>query len=66
MSFMLLLLAFKQLFLTSSCVLFILVHGLMSSLMFYLVDVLQKRFKTRSIKLSMGLNLTCPKLIPYC
>lgn len=65
MSFMLLFLIYKQLFLTSCCVLFLLLHGIMSSFMFFLVDILHRRFKTRSIKLSMGLNVTCPKLIPY-
>lgn len=66
MSFILLFFIFKQLFYTSTCILFLLLHGIMSSYMFYIVDIVQKRYKTRSIKLTMGLNLLCPKLLYYC
>lgn len=66
MSFMLLFLVYKQLFFTSNCIIFLLLHGIMSTYMFYLVDVVQRRFKTRSIKLTMGLSVTCPKLVYYC
>lgn len=65
MSFMLLLLLFKQLFLTHTCVLFIILHGLMSTYMFYIVDILQRRFKTRSIHFLKGLNIIYPKLTLY-
>lgn len=65
MTFMLLFLIFKQIFLIHSCVLFIILHGLMSSYMFYIVDILQRRFKTRSILYIKGLHLLLPKLTKH-
>lgn len=65
MTFMLLFLIFKQIFLIHTCVLFIILHGLMSSYMFYLVDILQRRFKTRSILFIKGLHLILPKLTKH-
>lgn len=62
MTFMLLFLVFKQIFLIHTCVLFVILHGLMSSYMFYLVDILQRRFKTRSLLFIKGLHLLLPKL----
>lgn len=62
MTFMLLFLVFKQIFLIHTCVLFVILHGLMSSYMFYLVDILQRRFKTRSLLFIKGLHLILPKL----
>lgn len=65
MSFMLVFLIFKQIFLTHTCVLFILLHGLMSSYMFYVVDMLQRRYKTRSLQHIKGLNLLFPEFTKY-
>lgn len=65
MTFMLLFLIFKQIFLIHTCVLFIILHGLMSSYMFYIVDILQRRFKTRSILYIKGLHLLLPKLTKH-
>lgn len=65
MTFMLLFLVFKQIFLIHTCVLFVILHGLMSSYMFYLVDILQRRFKTRSLLFIKGLHLLLPKLTKH-
>ena len=65
MSFILLFLILKQLVLTHTCILFMILHGLMSSYMFYLVDILQRRYKTRSLKLIAGVNLYFPELTKY-
>lgn len=65
MSFILLFLLLKQLMLTHTCILFTLLHGLMSSYMFYLVDMLQRRYKTRSLKYITGLNMFFPDLTKY-
>jgi len=65
MTFMLLFLIFKQIFLCNVCILFLILHGLMSSYMFYIVDILQRRFKTRSLQYIKGLNIILPKLTKY-
>lgn len=65
MTFMLLFIIFKQLFLTHVCILFVLLHGLLSTYMFYIVDILQRRFKTRAVQFIKGLHLTLPKLTKY-
>jgi len=65
MTFMLLFLIFKQIFLSNICILFLVLHGLMSSYMFYLVDILQRRFKTRSLYQIKGLNMILPKLTKH-
>lgn len=65
MTFMLLFLIFKQMFLTHTCILFIILHGLMSSYMFYIVDMLQRRFKTRALQYIKGLNIYLPKLTKH-
>lgn len=65
MTFMLLFIIFKQMFLTHTCVLFIILHGLMSSYMFFIVDMLQKRFKTRSLLYIKGLHLLLPRMTKH-
>ena len=65
MSFILLFLLLKQLVLTHTCIIFTLLHGLMSSYMFFLVDILQRRYKTRSLKFITGLNMFFPELTKY-
>lgn len=65
MSFMLIFLVLKQLFLIHTCIIFVLLHGLMSSYMFYIVDILQRRFKTRSLQRLSGLNLIFPEITKY-
>lgn len=65
MTFMLLFIVFKQMFLTHTCILFIILHGLMSSYMFYIVDMLQRRFKTRSLLYIKGLHLILPKMTKH-
>lgn len=65
MTFMLLFLIFKQIFLTHTCILFIVLHGLMSSYMFYIVDMLQRRFKTRALIYIKGLHLLLPKMTKH-
>lgn len=62
---MLLFLVFKQIFLTHTCILFIILHGLMSSYMFYIVDMLQRRFKTRALIYIKGLHLLLPKMTKH-
>lgn len=65
MSFILLFLVFKQQLLTHACVIFLVLHGLMSSYMFFLIDVIQRRFKTRSVQAIKGLNLIYPDITKY-
>ena len=65
MTFMLLFLIFKQIFLMHICTLFLLLHGIMSTYMFYLVDMLYRRFKTRGLVYIKGLHLLLPKLTKH-
>lgn len=65
MSFILLFLMFKQLVLTHVCIVFLILHGLISSFMFFMVDVLQRRFKTRSLHHIKGLNMLYPDIARY-
>lgn len=65
MTFMLLFIIFKQILLTHTCILFLLLHGLLSTYMFYIVDILQRRFKTRSVQFIKGLHLTLPKMTKH-
>ena len=65
MTFMLLFLIFKQIFLSNVCILFLVLHGLMSSYMFFIVDILQRRFKTRSLQYIKGLNILLPRLTKH-
>ncbi len=65
MSFMLIFLIFKQLFLTHTCILFIILHGLMSTYMFFLVDIIQRRYGTRELFFIKGLNIRLPKLTKH-
>ena len=55
----------KHLILIHTCVLFVLLHGLMSSYMFFLIDILQRRYKTRSLKAIRGVNIQFPELTKY-
>ena len=43
-------------------VLFVLTHGLLSCLMFFLVDLIYKRYLTRSTTIISGLLVACPNL----
>lgn len=65
MTFMLLFLVFKQMFLTHTCILFVILHGLMSTYMFYIVDMLQRRYKTRGLQYIKGLNIYLPRLTKH-
>ena len=65
MTFMLLFLLFKQTFFIHTCILFILLHGLMSIYMFYLIDIIQRRYGLRSLQHINGLSLFMPKLVKY-
>lgn len=65
MTFMLLFLVFKQIFLMHICTLFLLLHGIMSTYMFYIVDMLYRRFKTRGLVYIKGLHLLLPKLTKH-
>ena len=65
MSFILIFIIYKQMFLTHVCILFLLLHGLISAYMFYLVDILQRRYKTRSLQFIKGVNINLPKLSKY-
>jgi len=65
MTFMLLFLVFKQIFLMHICTLFLLLHGIMSTYMFYIVDMIYRRFKTRGLVYVKGLHLLLPKLTKH-
>lgn len=65
MTFMLLFMLFKQTFFIHTCILFILLHGLMSIYMFYLIDIIQRRYGLRSLQHINGLSLFMPKLVKY-
>ena len=47
---------------TAACLIFMAAHGLLSTLMFYLVDCIYKRYKTRSIYKLYGLAAVLPSL----
>ena len=65
MTFILVFLVYKQLFLSHVCILFILLHGLISTYMFYMVDIIQRRYKTRALQFIKGTHITLPKLTRY-
>jgi NADH-quinone oxidoreductase subunit M len=65
MTFMLVFIVFKNIILNHTCIIFIIFHGLMSTYMFYLVDILQRRFKTRVLNIIQGTNLFLPKISKY-
>jgi len=65
MTFMLFFVFFKQSYFNGSCVIFVLLHGLMSIYMFYIVDIIQKRYNTRSLQNINGASIFMPKLTKY-
>ena len=65
MTFMVFFLTLKQFFLLHTCIIFVMLHSLMSTYMFYIVDILQRRFKTRSYFYITGLNLYFPGISRY-
>jgi NADH:ubiquinone oxidoreductase subunit 4 (subunit M) len=65
MTFMLFFVFFKQSYFNGSVVIFILLHGLMSIYMFYLVDIIQRRYNTRSLQNINGSSIFMPKLTKY-
>ena len=65
MSFILTFLILKHMFLNHVWVIFVVLHGLMSAYMFFFIDMLQRRYKTRSFQSVQGLNLITPKLTKY-
>lgn len=65
MSFMMVFLIFKQIFLTHTFVLFVVLHGIMSSYMFFVIDIMQRRYKTREFQKIRGLHIILPKLTKH-
>ena len=65
MSFILFFLLFKQMFLLHTCIIFIFLHGLISTYMFFIVDILQRRFKSRSHFIITGVSLYFPSISKY-
>jgi NADH:ubiquinone oxidoreductase subunit 4 (subunit M) len=65
MTFMLFFVFFKQSYFNGSVVIFILLHGLMSIYMFYLVDIIQRRYNIRSLQNINGCSIFMPKLTKY-
>lgn len=65
MSFMLIFVMTKQLFESNIFILFTLMHGLLSSIMFYIVDIIEKRLATRNLYLLRGLQSNMPKIVKY-
>ena len=65
MTFILVFLMYKQLFLSHVCILFVLLHGLISTYMFYVVDIIQRRYRTRALQFIKGTHITLPKLTRY-
>ena len=63
MNLILLFLVVKQNTLTCDFVVFIILHGLLSMFMFFLVDVLQRRLGTRNIAKISGLVSVYPELV---
>lgn len=65
MTFILLILIIKNNINSSSLYIFILLHGIISSYMFFLVDIFQKKFNTRDLNSLQGLNILIPKSSKY-
>ena len=65
MSLIVMFLVFKQILLVHTCILFVILHGLLSAYMFYMVDIIQRRYKTRSLQYIRGINLAFPELTKY-
>jgi NADH:ubiquinone oxidoreductase subunit 4 (subunit M) len=65
MTFMLFFVFFKQTYFSGGSIIFILLHGLMSIYMFYIVDIIQKRYKVRSLQNINGSSIFMPKLTKY-
>ena len=62
---MMVFLIFKQIFLTHTFVLFVVLHGIMSSYMFFVIDIMQRRYKTREFQKIRGLHIILPKLTKH-
>ncbi len=65
MSFIVMFWGLKQTYLDKNYLLFVIMHGLLSAYMFYLVDIIQRRYGTRSIIAINGINLLNPQLTKY-
>lgn len=65
MSLILFFLIIKTNSINNNLYIFILLHGILSSYMFYIVEIIQKKFKTREIFLIQGLSLILPKSVKY-
>jgi formate hydrogenlyase subunit 3/multisubunit Na+/H+ antiporter MnhD subunit len=65
MSFILMFWGLKQTYLNKTYLIFIIIHGLFSAYMFFLVDIIQKRYKTRNMSAISGINILSPQLTKY-
>ncbi len=65
MSFILMFWGLKQTYLHKTYLIFIIIHGLFSAYMFFLVDIIQKRYKTRNMSAITGINIMSPQLTKY-
>jgi len=65
MSFIVMFWGLKQTYLDKNYLLFVIMHGLLSAYMFYLVDIIQRRYGTRNIAAITGINLISPQLTKY-
>jgi len=55
----------KNFTMQSVTIIFVVFHGILSAYMFYIVDIIQRRFKTRNLSLLCGIGTINPKLHFY-
>jgi len=65
MSFIVMFWGLKQTYIDKTYLIFVIIHGLLSTYMFFLVDIVQRRYKTRNISSITGINLISPQLTKY-
>lgn len=65
MTFILLFMLLKNFTMQSVTIIFVVFHGILSAYMFYIVDIIQRRFKTRNLSLLCGIGTINPKLHFY-
>lgn len=62
MSFIVMFWGLKQTYVDKTYLLFVIIHGLLSAYMFFLVDIIQRRYKTRNLSAIIGINIMSPQL----
>lgn len=65
MSFIVMFWGLKQTYVDKTYLIFVVIHGLLSAYMFFLVDIIQRRYRTRNMAAITGINLISPQLTKH-